>query len=185
MSSSTGNFRPSVTAARKIWSEGCEAIRKRHDSGTTGLKTVTDFSDLLDKVLLGLHHAIVKEKPEYTDRLSLVLHGGCGRREVAPFSAVDFMLLYQSELTKEVEGFARQYIQDVNDSGLDLGFSLRTPREAVSLALQEPEIFTSLTESRLLGGNEDIFESYFSRLKRLTRRRSRLRRRVNRFSRLK
>lgn len=172
MSSSTGNFRPSVTAARKIWSEGCEAIRKRHDSGTTGLKTVTDFSDLLDKVLLGLHHAIVKEKPEYKDRFSLVMHGGCGRREVAPFSDVDFMLLYQSELTKEVEGFARQYVQDVNDSGLDLGFSLRTPREAVSLALQEPEIFTSLTESRLLGGNEDIFESYFSRLKRLTRRRS-------------
>ena len=100
------------------------------------------------------------------------MHGGCGRREVAPFSDVDFMLLYQSELTKEVEDFARQYVQDVNDSGLDLGFSLRTPREAVSLALQEPEIFTSLTESRLLGGNERIFESYFSRLQRLTRRRS-------------
>ena len=172
MSSSTGNFRPSVKAARKVWAEGREAIRKRHDSGATGVQTVTDFSDLLDEVLLGLHHAIVEEKPECENRFSLVMHGGCGRREVAPFSDVDFMLLYQSELTKEVEDFARQYVQDVNDSGLDLGFSLRTPREAVSLALQEPEIFTSLTESRLLGGNEHIFESYFSRLKRLTRRRS-------------
>ncbi len=172
MNSSSGNFRPSVLSARKLWSKGRETIQARHDAGATGLQTVTDFSDLLDKVLMGLYHAIVEEKPDYENRYALVMHGGCGRREVAPFSDVDFMLLYQSELTKEVEDFARQYVQDVNDSGLDLGFSLRTPREAVSLALQEPEIFTSLTESRLLGGNEEIFKSYYSRLKRFTGRRN-------------
>lgn len=171
MSSGSGIFRQSVLDARERWSLGRDEIQKRHEQGAKGRQTCRDLSDLLDSVLLGLAEAAADSNPNLKQRFALVMHGGCGRRQVAPHSDVDSMLLYQGELTDELEQFARRYVQDVNDAGLVLGFSLRTPREACSLALQEPEIFTSLTESRLLGGNEQIFESYFNRLRRISHRR--------------
>lgn len=171
MSSGSGIFRQSVLDAREKWARGREEIRKRHDAGATGVQTCEDFSDLLDSVLLRLANAATEDNKEVRQRFALVMHGGCGRRQVAPFSDVDAMLLYQGELTSEVEQLARRYVQDVNDAGLVLGFSLRTPREACSLALQEPEIFTSLTESRLLGGNREIFDSFFNRMQRISHRR--------------
>ncbi len=171
MSSGSGIFRQSVIDAREAWTRGCDEIRQRHEAGAKGIQTCADLSDLLDFVLLNLANAATEDNPEIRKRFALVMHGGCGRRQVAPFSDVDAMLLYQGELTSELEQLARRYVQDVNDAGLVLGFSLRTPREACSLALQEPEIFTSLTESRRIGGNREIFDSYFNRLRRISHRR--------------
>lgn len=171
MSSGSGIFRQSVLDAREAWARGSEEIHQRHEAGAPGLQTCADLSDLLDSVLLNLANAATEDNPEIRNRFALVMHGGCGRRQVAPFSDVDAMLLYQGELTSELEQLARRYVQDVNDAGLVLGFSLRTPREACSLALQEPEIFTSLTESRRIGGNREIFDSYFNRLRRISHRR--------------
>jgi [protein-PII] uridylyltransferase len=171
MSSGSGTFRQSVIIAREKWSSGRDEIQQRHEAGASGLQTCRDLSNLLDSVLMRLAHSATDDAPNLRQRFALVMHGGCGRGQVAPYSDVDAMLLYQGVLTEELEQFARRYVQDVNDAGLVLGFSLRTPREACSLALQEPEIFTSLTESRLLVGNEEIFRSYFNRLRRISHRR--------------
>lgn len=172
MSSGSGIFRQSVLDAREQWTSGRDKIRLSHDDGATGVQTCLDLSNLLDSILLGIYTAIVDQfDGDLPQKCALVMHGGCGRQQVAPFSDVDFMLLYQGEQTEELIKFARLYVQDVNDAGLALGFSLRTPREACSMALQEPEIFTSLTESRFLGGNPEIFESYFNRLTRISHRR--------------
>ena len=170
MSSSVG-IREEVLATRSKWKQGRERLRLRHDEGVSGLILIREMSDLLDQVLLDLFEdAIQSISPDLESRVSMVLHGGNGRREVAPFSDVDLMVLYQGSFTEDIAEFARRISQDITDTGVQLGFSLRTPRDACSIALSDPETFTSLTESRILVGNEQLFENFLSRFKRIATR---------------
>lgn len=162
-----------MQAARERWYHGRDKLRQLHEEGAPGRQVVNALSDLLDHVLLGLYRACLEDfSQEIAANVSFVLHGGCGRREVAPYSDVDSMLLYQGSMTDELSEFSRRIAQDITDAGFQLGFSLRTPRDACTMSLRDPAVFTSLTESRFLGGNPELYENYLSRLQRLASRRS-------------
>lgn len=173
MSSTETGFRESVRHARERWQDGRQVLRHVHDENAPGNQIVHSISDLQDHVLLDLYKAAMAELPPgIQSQIALVLHGGSGRREVSPFSDVDMMMLHPGVLTEELTEFSRRISQDITDSSLQLGFSLRSPREACSMALTNPEIFSSLTESRILCGNLELFQNYMSRLTRLAQRRS-------------
>ncbi len=173
MSVTGAGFRKSVQAARERWQQGRDKLRQLHENGSPGRRVENALSDLLDHVLLSLYRTCLEDySPEIAANVSFVLHGGCGRREVAPYSDVDTMLLYQGSLTDELSEFSRRIAQDITDAGFQLGFSLRTPRDACGMSLKDPAVFSSLTESRFLGGNPELYENYLSRLQRLASRRS-------------
>ena len=165
-----------VAKAKKWHRQGRAQLQALHDEGAPGRRVVNGMSDLVDNIILLLYHNIRKEMEaegaEVDSRIALVFHGGCGRREVAPYSDVDFMTLYRGNVDSTIEEFARRLTQAVFDTGFQLGFSLRTPREACSMALQDPAIFSSLTESRLLAGSNDLYQNYLLRLKRIAQRRA-------------
>ncbi len=162
-----------MQAARERWHDGRDKLQQLHEEGAPGRRVVNALSDLLDHVLLSLYRACLEDfSQEIEANVSFVLHGGCGRREVAPYSDVDSMLLYQGSLTDELSEFSRRIAQDITDAGFQLGFSLRTPRDACTMSLKDPAVFSSLTESRFLGGNPELYENYLSRLQRLASRRS-------------
>lgn len=168
MSTGGGGLRELVRETRRHWQEGRAAIRQGHDEGAPGRKTTGLLSDLLDGTLLRLHHAIVAElDPAIDGRVSLVLHGGCGRREVAPGSDVDLMVLYQGSGGEVLREYTRRLAQDINDTGPRVAISLRTTREACTLALRDPQVFSTLTEGRFLAGNLDLTTSFAARLQRL------------------
>lgn len=170
--STTPGLGDAVRQARSLWQQGRDAIRLRHEAGAPGPRTVKELCDLLDSVILELHRAAVEAiDPALDQAVTLVMHGGCGRREFAPWSDVDLMLLYQGNLRAPLEQYARRILQDINDIGLRVGSSLRTPREACTMAADDPQIFSSLTESRFLAGNIDQFAHYLSRLKRMAQKR--------------
>ncbi len=148
-------------------------MRRVHEEGAPGRQVVHSMSDLLDRVLIDLFKSAVEDaKPGIDQKVSVVLHGGCGRREVAPFSDVDLMVLYQSSLDDALTSFVRRFAQDITDTGLHLGYSIRSPREACGMSLKDPAIFSSLTESRFLCGNVELYSNYLNRLQRLAQRRS-------------
>ena len=171
---STGaQFRQSVISARERWNDGRQIMRRVHEEGTPGRQVVHAMSDLLDHVLTDLFNAAIEDAADGIEQqVSIVLHGGCGRREVAPFSDVDLMILYQGSLSDSLTDFARRFTQDVTDTGLQLGCSVRSPREACSMSLKDPAIFSSLTESRFLCGSVELYTNYFYRLQRIAQRRT-------------
>ncbi len=171
---STGvQFRQSVLSARERWNDGRQIMRRVHEEGAPGRRVVHAMSDLLDHVLTDLFKAAIADfDASVEQQVSVVLHGGCGRREVAPFSDVDLMLLYQGSLTDGLTEFSQRLSQDITDTGLQLGYSTRSPRDACSMSLKDPAIFSSLTESRYLCGNVELYTNYLNRLQRLAQRRS-------------
>ena len=160
------HFRPAIIESRKKLVEGRAKLRAQHDRGSPGVQVCARLTDLLDTVLLDLYHdALSLEKGRIEPLITLVPHGGYGRRDVAPYSDVDLMLLHERGTAAKVQPFVRRFTQSIYDTGLDLGFSARTPRQACTLALQDPTIFTSLVESRFLGGSVQLFARFFNKFR--------------------
>ena len=96
-------------------------------------------------------------------QIVIIPHGGYGRRDVAPFSDVDLMILALNGAAKRVERLAERFFTDIVDANLILGHSVRTPEEACQLARDDPQICTSLIEARFLAGSVTLFSSFIRR----------------------
>lgn len=166
-------IRPIVLAARQQWREGRAEIRKLHDAGELGVVVCRKMSDLLDSILIRIYDQALEEiSPTLASRVSVTLLGGCGRQDIAPYSDVDLMVLYQGSLTDDIVEFSRRMAQDVTDAGMQLGYSLRTPRDACTMSLKDAYIFSSLTEARLLAGSQELFHYFQGRFRRITNRKT-------------
>ena len=165
-----------LTAKAKL-ADGHQRLRERHEASLSGMELCVGVSNLRDAVLLDLFEARLaaldpREAVSVRDGISLVVHGGHGRREVSPFSDVDLMVLRRGR-DGRIDAVARRLFRDVFDSGLALGHSIRTPDEACRLACQDACIGTSLMESRRLAGDEHLFGRFVRRFDGRIRRRRR------------
>jgi [protein-PII] uridylyltransferase len=163
-----------VEQAKQRLAAGYEELRRRHEAGSSGTALSADITRLRDEVVLALFEAALDGlAPADAHRLrrqtALVAHGGYGRRDVAPFSDVDLMLLRTPGDAGAVAPLANRLLRDVFDSGLVLGHSVRTPREACQLACQDAMICSSLVEARLLAGNDDLYRAFHARFRRRVR----------------
>src|SRR5579872_4780009 len=91
-------LRPHVREAKRLLAEGREQLNRRHAKGSPGVEICAALSDLFDCLILELYEiALVDLGQSGPDglkaRMALVPHGGYGRRDVAPYSDVDLMLL--------------------------------------------------------------------------------------------
>ena len=168
-------LRSSILEAKARLAEGLEELEQLHHQGASGPGLCRRASDLRDEVILELIQEAVESsgiEKSLADRLAYVVHGGYGRREVAPFSDVDLMILCPRLTADAAKPLAERLFRDIFDAGLVLGHSLRTPEEACSGAIEDAQICTSLIESRLLAGNQAIFSSYQQKFDRRLRRNS-------------
>ena len=131
-------FRESLLAAKRRLTEGRDDIKRQHLSGSLGIQVCTHLTELLDEVVLEIFQTALAEVTQKTPQLqggvALVAHSGYGRRDVAPYSDVDLMLLHEPALRSQVPPLAERLLRDLFDVGLDLGQSVRTPDEACKLS---------------------------------------------------
>jgi [protein-PII] uridylyltransferase len=169
------NFRPVILAVREHLQAGREKLWAQHASGSPGIQVSSHLTDLLDRAVLDVYRAAMAEVGgrRLEALTALVALGGYGRRDVAPYSDVDLMLLHASGAATQAQPLARRLTQDLCDAGLTLGFSLRSTSDACSLALADATILTSLAESRRLAGSEPLFAKFLDHLRRAARRRTR------------
>ena len=149
--------------------EARERIAAQHAAGSPGTQICTLASDLLEMIVLDVFHTTVESLPveaaAFVRReVAVVAHGGFGRREMAPYSDVDVMLLYERDPQGVVPGVARQLLQDLFDAGLDVGQSVRTVSEALGLAQRDATVFSTLIESRVIAGPNRVLERLQTRL---------------------
>jgi len=162
-----------VLDARQRLREGRAKIRKQHDQGAPGPQVCAQITDLFDGIILDIWNAATVDllTPAQRSSLALVAHGGYGRRDLAPFSDVDIMLVPTRGANSIVQTVAARISRDIVDAGLQLGFSVRSPGEACRLAWKDPVVFSSLAESRLLSGSLHVYSRFFNSLRQGARRR--------------
>ena len=167
------HLRENILAAKERLAQGMIDLKRRHDEGGSGVEVSAAITDLRDEVVLNLARAALGdlEAEGLLSEVALVAHGGYGRRDVAPFSDVDLMIVHAPNAQGPYARLAERLLRDVFDTGLVLGQNLCTPQQAAQLALEDPLVCTSLGESRLLAGNPQLFADFMAGLQRQVRRR--------------
>lgn len=156
---------PTVITVKENLAQVRNKLRKQHDSGTLGVQVCTHFAESIDEIVLSLFQAAVEEQePALRERanreICVVAHSGFGRREMAPYSDLDVMLLHPPGTDSKYMPLVRRFSQHLYDTGIEIGFAARSPRQAVQLARSDATIYTALTEARRLTGNEELYEKF-------------------------
>jgi [protein-PII] uridylyltransferase len=86
-----------------------------------------------------------------TERAALVAVGALGRRELAPWSDLDLVLLHDGR--KDVERLARDLWYPLWDAGIGLDHAVRTPGQAVQVAATDLRAALGLLEARHIAGD--------------------------------
>lgn len=110
-------------------------------------------SDGVDARLTELFLAAVSEG-RLADDTALIAVGGYGRREMAPRSDVDVLLLHRS--VADIDEVAARIWYPLWDEGFALGHAVRTPKETVKLAASDLDTATGLLTARVVAGNAEL-----------------------------
>ena len=89
-----------------------------------------------------------------TDRAALIAVGALGRRELAPYSDLDLVLLHDGR--KDVDRLAEQLWYPLWDAGVGLDHSVRTPGQAVQVAATDLRAAFGLLEARHIAGDPEL-----------------------------
>lgn len=145
----------------------CAAIHQRLMEGASGADAVAAQTDLVDGLIIGRYRNAARQGDEAFmaaafQHCCLVALGGYGRREMVPYSDVDLMVLYRPEAAKVVPDFVRQVLHPLWDIGFQVGHSVRTIQDCISLGLTDVTVRTSMMEARFLTGNPQLFQEFHS-----------------------
>lgn len=169
-----GGLHPAVLAAKEHFARGREKLHKQHASGSPGVQVCRAMSDLFDEVVLRLWEVAQTELGDAARSLmshvALVAHSGYGRREMAPYSDLDVMLLHDFPTDQPVLAFSRLFSQYLYDTGNDVGYSVRPIGQISRLIFTDAAIYTSLAEARFLTGNEAKYKRFQSIMSKESRR---------------
>jgi [protein-PII] uridylyltransferase len=133
-------------------------IRDAHFAGAGGSEIVQRRTGLIDRLLREAHTRLSVSCP----MPALLAIGGYGRGELNPHSDIDIMFLCGDEAERR---HSPDLLYLLWDAGLDVGYSVRTVKECVSLARQDIKIRTSLLEARLIAGRPGLYDSFLQAMR--------------------
>ena len=91
---------------------------------------------------------------------AVIAVGGTGRGDLAPYSDIDLLFLESGrEVPSRFAGWCHMSSSPAGTRTSNSATAFATIGDCVTLARQDAEIATALTEARLLWGSEDLFES--------------------------
>lgn len=140
---------------------GREEIRARHREGMPSPKVVSALGDLADQVIIELYEGERRAEPDAAQgRNVLVALGGYGRRELAPFSDLDLMVLHDGSARGAVAALAGKFFRRLWDLNCQVGHSVRSLEQCLQEAREDLTVRTSLMEARPLFGDQALFQSF-------------------------
>lgn len=151
-----------------LLNEQRHAIAHRLMDGASGAEIVAAYTDLVDGLIIGRYRNAVRKGGEALtaagfQHCCLVALGGYGRRELAPHSDIDLMVLYRDEAADVVAELVREVLHPLWDVGFQIGHSVRTIQDCITLALSDLTVRTSMMEARFLTGNPQLFQDFHAR----------------------
>ncbi|MDZ4288789.1 MAG: [protein-PII] uridylyltransferase [Prosthecobacter sp.] len=146
-----------------------QRIKQRHRAGTGGVEICRMRSDVMDYLACLLWVETTAGLPGATRaklNLSVVAHGGYGRRVMSPGSDVDFTFMQpgnSSHAPPEVAKVIADFLLFFYDLKLKVGHGTRSVGDCLKLANEQMETKTALMEARFVCGDEGAFKEFRAR----------------------
>lgn len=119
----------------------------------TGPDACREMSDATDKWLSELFETATSGLGR-RDSVTLLAVGGYGRRELAPQSDLDVLLVHRK--VRDIDEIAPRIWYPIWDAGLKLGHAVRTPKETLALCASDLDTATALVTARVVAGDPGL-----------------------------
>ncbi len=146
-----------------------QRIKQRHRAGLDGAEICRMRSDVIDYLIRILWDECISAlEPALRAKLniSVVAHGGYGRRVMSPGSDVDLTFMFpgnSGQVSVAVAKLISDFLLFLYDMNLKVGHGSRSVGECLVLANESMETKTALMEARFLTGQKQAFEEFRSR----------------------
>ncbi len=138
---------------KKTLKDGYEYLAEQFNSGENIELIIKRQSWFIDQLLIIAWQQFV-DSEDYC----LVAVGGYGRSELLLASDIDLMILEKRWANKNNKQQVSSFLTFLWDFGLEVGHSVRTVKECQYEAKNDITVMTNIMESRLLFGNEKLYE---------------------------
>jgi len=145
-----------LTQFRSTLHEANKTQRECFSNGVMATELVLQRALVIDKLLIRAWMNFFKSD---NNDIALVAVGGYGRGELHPYSDIDLLILLQEENHTKYQPQIENFLTFLWDIGLNVGHSVRTILECVQLAKNDITIVTTLMESRLIIGPQQLFDA--------------------------
>ncbi len=161
-----------LVALKKFLKIETQRLSLRHRFGIGGEQIVQARSLIVDLLIERIARTAVEEKfganlGDVSDsgQFAIIALGGYGRRELSPHSDIDIMFLRQN---RRDAAFAVKLSEAILyllwDIGFNIGHSVRSLGDCVSVAREDVVSRNSMIDARLLWGDAKLFEQLTDRL---------------------
>ncbi len=166
-----------LVSSVKNYMEGVQGrLATMHETEEDPVRLIQYRSAAIDKLIASLYKLAQKvyarEGGKDSFQISVLSQGGYGRRELCLHSDIDILLLYEGKAQTFIKLLNERVLQPLWDSGLEVGFAVRTVKDCRQLMEQDLTILTSLLDARFIVGDEEVanelqkmLEKYFSSAK--------------------
>ncbi|ANK12509.1 [protein-PII] uridylyltransferase [Erythrobacter neustonensis] len=158
-----------VAALRAALDEGRRELNHRlEETPSAGHEVTAGFSFLIDQLLRVIHdhvttHLYPVPNATQAERLAILAVGGYGRAEMAPHSDIDVAFITPGKRAPWCEQVIETMLYLLWDLGLKVGHSSRTVADTIRMAREDLTIRTALLESRLVWGEQALYEELRTR----------------------
>jgi [protein-PII] uridylyltransferase len=155
---------------KRIVGDAREAARnelERSGDGRACAQNLSRFQDELIRLIYDFvaSHIYRAKNPSAAERMTVVATGGYGRGLLAPKSDIDLLFLRPSKQTAWGESVVESILYFLWDLGFKVGHATRTINDCITLARRDLTIRTSLLDSRLILGDQELFDRCRERLR--------------------
>jgi [protein-PII] uridylyltransferase len=138
-----------------------EHLEKLHESNDDPTPVIAYRTEAMDGLLAALYRKAEEDFRSETGgekrfRAALLSQGGYGRRELCLRSDIDVLFLYDGKAQEFVKSLNERVLQPLWDSGLEVGFAVRTVKDCRKLMEEDMTILTSLLDARFLVGDPSL-----------------------------
>jgi [protein-PII] uridylyltransferase len=149
----TGDVKADFAAQRRF-------VEDVHRGGGSGHTVVRLQSAAMDRIVGVLWERAAADagKAHPASPVSLVALGGYGRRDLAPFSDVDLLVLHaDGKPDAFVKLAAERLVYALWDLRLEVGYAVRDLKTCDEMAREDHTARTALLDLRWLGGDKDLY----------------------------
>ncbi len=94
------------------------------------------------------------------DPFAIIALGGYGRKEQCVHSDIDLLLLFEEKISPHAETFIREILYPLWDAKFEVGYAVRTSKEAMDIAFSRFDVLTTVLDSRFVCGDESIHTKF-------------------------
>ena len=158
-----------IDELKKIYLKERLSVKKKFFSNYSGIENSKQNSNLIDKIIKKIFFILNKKNKKNFENFSVTAVGGYGRKQLAPYSDIDLLFIYNSKDLEEIEKLVKEFLYPLWDLGLKVGYAVRSLKESIIFSEKDHIIKTTMLDVRLICGSKNLFDkllkNYFKKIK--------------------